>query len=80
MMLLMKRKLASYPCKNSKSLFSIHLIEHEDGCVSALSEWVGDGTNALEVGLEIMQKLEVAARLNPDRLAVQPLPNSNTYQ
>ena len=67
----------SYP---SKSLFSIHLIEGPDGRVSALAEWVGHGPNALDIGFEIMQKLELAALDHPDRLAVQPLQYCKNFQ
>jgi len=65
---------------NSKSLFSIHLIEQPDGRVSALAEWVGHGPNVLDIGFEIMQKLELAAREHPERLAVQPLARCENYQ
>jgi hypothetical protein len=66
--------------KNSKSLFSIHLIEQPDGRVSALAEWVGSGPNVMDIGFEIMQKLELAAREHPERLAVQPLARCENYQ
>jgi hypothetical protein len=69
------------PSKNSKkSLFSIHLIEGEDGRVSAIAEWVGHGPNVLDIGFEIMQKLELAARAHPERLVVQPLTHCVNYQ
>ena len=69
------------PSKNSnRSLFSIHLIEQPDGRVSALAEWVGHGPNALDIGFEIMQKLELAAREHPERLVVQPLTHCKNYQ
>lgn len=66
--------------KNSKSLFSIHLIEQPDGRVSALAEWVGSGPNVMDIGFEIMQKLELAALDHPERLAVQPLTYCKNYQ
>lgn len=66
--------------KNSKSLFSIHLIEGPDGRVSALAEWVGSGPNVLDIGFEIMQKLELAALNHPERLVVQPLARCENYQ
>lgn len=69
----------SSPSKNS-SLFSIHLIEQPDGRVSALAEWVGHGPNVLDIGFEIMQKLELAAREHPERLVVQPLTHCQNYQ
>lgn len=69
------------PSKNSKrSLFSIHLIEDEDGRVSAIAEMVGSGPNVIDIGFEIMQKLELASREHPEKLAVQPLTYCNNYQ
>ena len=70
----------SYLSKNQQSLFSIHLIEGPDGRVSALAEWVGHGPNVLDIGFEIMQKLELAAQAHPERLAVQPLTYCKNYQ
>ena len=67
----------SYP---SKSLFSIHLIEGPDGRVSAIAEMVGTGPNAIDIGMEIMQKLELASFDHPDRLAVQPMQFCKNYQ
>ncbi len=69
------------PSKNSnRSLFSIHLIEGEDGRVSAIAEMVGTGPNAIDIGFEIMQKLELASLDHPDRLSVQPLTYCKNYQ
>jgi hypothetical protein len=56
------------------------LIEGPDGRVSALAEWVGHGPNVLDIGFEIMQKLELAALDHPERLAVQPLTYCKNYQ
>ena len=69
------------PFKNSKkSMFSIHLIEDENGRVSAIAEMVGSGPNAIDIGFEIMQKLELASIDHPSRLAVQPLTYCKNYQ
>ena len=69
------------PSKNSKkTMFSIHLIEGEDGRVSAIAEMVGTGPNAIDIGFEIMQKLEMASFDHPERLAVQPLTYCKNYQ
>jgi hypothetical protein len=61
-------------------LFSIHLIEGPDGRVSAIAEMVGTGPNAIDIGMEIMQKLELASFDHPDRLAVQPMQFCKNYQ
>ena len=69
------------PSKNSKkTMFSIHLIEDEDGRVSAIAEMVGTGPNAIDIGFEIMQKLELASFDHPERLAVLPLTYCKNYQ
>jgi hypothetical protein len=56
------------------------LIEDENGRVSAIAEMVGAGPNAIDIGFEIMQKLELAAFDHPDRLAVQPIQFCKNYQ
>jgi hypothetical protein len=61
-------------------MFSIHLIEGEDGRVSAIAEMVGTGPNAIDIGFEIMQKLELASLDHPERLSVQPLSYCKNYQ
>jgi hypothetical protein len=67
--------------KNSKkTMFSIHLIEGDDGRVSVMAEAVGTGPNAYDIGFEIMQKLELASLDHPDRLAVQPMQFCKNYQ
>ena len=62
------------------NMFSIHLIEDENGRVSALAEMAGAGPNAIDIGFEIMQKLELASFDHPDRLAVQPIQFCKNYQ
>ena len=64
----------------NRSMFSIHLIEDENGRVSAIAEMVGAGPNAIDIGFEIMQKLELASFDHPDRIAVQPLTYCKNYQ
>jgi hypothetical protein len=56
------------------------LIEDENGRVSVITEAVGTGPNAYDIGFEIMQKLELASFDHPDRLAVQPLTYCKNYQ
>lgn len=64
--------------KNSQ--FTIQLIEGPNGRVSAIAEWVGSGPNVLDIGFEIMQKLELAALEHPERLTVQPITHCTNYQ
>jgi hypothetical protein len=56
------------------------LIEDENGRVSAIAETVGTGANAIDIGMEIMQKLELASFDHPDRLVVQSLTYCKNYQ
>ena len=71
----------SYQLKKfNRPAFTIQLIEDENGRVSVLADMVGTGPNAIEIGIEIMQNLELASIENPDRLAVQPLYCSKNYQ
>jgi hypothetical protein len=41
---------------------------------------VGTGPNAIDIGFEIMQKLELASLDHPDRLSVMPLTHCKNYQ
>ena len=76
-----KRKPVSYQSKKfNRPMFTIQLIEDENGRVSVLADMVGTGPNAIEIGMEIMQNLELASFENPDRLAVQPLNYCKNYQ
>ncbi len=63
-----------------KPMFTIHLIENEDGKVSVIAEMVGAGPNAINIGIEIMQKLEMASWDHPEKLLVQPITYCKNYQ
>lgn len=54
----------------SKSLFSIHLIEDEDGLVTVVAEMVGRGDKCLDIGSEIMNNLHQVERAYPELLNV----------
>lgn len=54
----------------NKALFSIHLIEDEDGFVTVVAEMVGRGDKSLDIGSEIMNNLHEAERGNPELLNV----------
>jgi hypothetical protein len=64
----------------TQTLFSIHLFEDEDGLVKVVCEAAGEGVNAYEIGIEVMANLKVAAQSWPERLAVQPLTFSTSWQ
>jgi len=62
----------------NKTLFSIHIIEHDDGRIYIMSECVGKGANAREVGLEILVNLEEAAQTFPEAISVAPFTYSES--
>jgi hypothetical protein len=53
-----------------KALFSIHLIEGDDGLVTVVAEMVGRGDKCLDIGSEIMNNLHEAERTHPELLNV----------
>lgn len=55
-----------------RSIFSITLAEDDTGFVYAMADHAGEGQMALEIGMEIMQNLVMAQKLNPQILSVQP--------
>lgn len=57
----------------NKTLFSIYIIEHEDGTISIMSECVGRGANAREIGHEIMANLTDASMSFPEAMRVSPI-------
>ena len=54
----------------NKALFSIHLIEDEEGLVTVVAEMAGKGDKCLDVGMEIVQNLREAERAYPELLNV----------
>lgn len=41
----------------NKKIFTIHLIENDDGCVRVVSDWTGQGDQVLSLGIEILDSL-----------------------
>ena len=39
------------------AMFSVHILEDEDGNVRVVSDWSGKGERCLNLGIEIMQSL-----------------------
>ena len=60
------------PLMTPKSIFNITLTEDESGLVYAMADHAGQSSMALEIGMEIMQNLVMAQKLNPQILSVQP--------
>lgn len=64
----------------SKSLFSIHLMEDEDGLVTVVAEMVGRGDKCLDIGSEIMGTLRQFERAHPDVVNVTGIRPSEYVQ
>ena len=63
-----------------KTVFLIQLIQDDDGPVRAVSEAVGTGARAYEIGIEIMANLKAASYEHPEMIAVQSLEYSTQWQ
>ena len=42
---------------NHPAMFSVHILEDEDGNIRVVSDWSGKGERCLSLGIEIMQSL-----------------------
>ena len=42
---------------NQLAMFSVHILEDEDGNIRVVSDWSGKGERCLNLGIEIMQSL-----------------------
>jgi len=56
-----------------KQIFSVYILEDEDGSVRVLASSQGVPGKAFEVGLEIMANLKAAECEHPDLLTVSPI-------
>lgn len=64
-----------------KTLFSIHLMQDEEGGISVMAEAGGDQPEVYEIGIEILSNLKAAAVCNPHmNMRVQPLTYSELLQ
>lgn len=64
-----------------KTLFSIHLMQDEEGGISVMAEAGGDQPEVYEIGIEILSNLKAAAVCNPHmNIRVQPLNYCETVQ
>lgn len=64
----------------NKALFSIHLIEDDDGLVTVVAEMAGRGDKCLDIGSEIMNNLHEAERGHPELLNVTGIRASQYFQ
>ena len=64
-----------------KTLFSIHLMQDEDGRISIVSDAAGPQPEVYQIGIEIMANLKAAAECNPHmNMRVEPLTYCETLQ
>lgn len=78
---LMDKRRDLYPSASpSKGLFSIYLIEHEDGTMSVISESVGKAANAVALGIDLMMTLEEVASFSAGNIRIQSHHQSPSYQ
>jgi hypothetical protein len=52
------------PRQLSKTVFSIHLSETEDGLVIVHADCVEGGDNALSIGMDLLQSLSLMGRVH----------------
>ena len=57
--------------KPASTLFALFLMEDEDGNVTARSDFVGEGKNAFDLGMEIMGNLYFLESMNRKHLRVE---------
>lgn len=57
--------------KPATSLFALFLMEDEDGNVTARSDYVGQGENAFDLGMEIIGSLHMLEARNRKHLRVE---------
>lgn len=56
--------MANIPIRGlTKTVFSIHLSETEDGLVVVHADCVAGGDNALSIGMDLLQSLNVMGRI-----------------
>jgi len=57
--------------KPATTLFALFLMEDEDGNVTARSDFVGQGENAFDLGMEIIGNLQFLESINRKHLRVE---------
>ena len=62
------------------SLFTIHLMEDEDGHVVVMGEFVGEGERAFSLGLDILEGLRTLENYGSTGLTVQTPVMSDYFQ
>jgi len=56
---------------NQTAMFSVHILEDEDGNIRVVSDWSGKGERCLSLGIEIMQSLSAIQPFTEGALSLQ---------
>lgn len=56
---------------NHPAMFSVHILEDEDGNIRVVSDWSGKGERCLSLGIEIMQSLADIQPLTEGALSLE---------
>jgi hypothetical protein len=56
---------------NHPAMFSVHILEDEDGNIRVVSDWSGKGERCLSLGIEIMQSLSAIQPFTEGALSLE---------
>ena len=56
---------------NHQAMFSVHILEDEDGNICVVSDWSGKGERCLSLGIEIMQSLSAIQPFTEGALSLE---------
>ena len=56
---------------NQLAMFSVHILEDEDGNIRVVSDWSGKGERCLSLGIEIMQSLSAIQPFTEGALSLE---------
>ena len=56
---------------NHLAMFSVHILEDEDGNIRVVSDWSGKGERCLSLGIEIMQSLSAIQPFTEGALSLE---------
>ena len=56
---------------NRPAMFSVHILDDEDGNIRVVSDWSGKGERCLSLGIEIMQSLSAIQPFTEGALSLE---------
>jgi hypothetical protein len=56
--------------KPARTLFAIFLMEDEDGRITVRSDYIGQGKNSFDIGVDILERLQFLSR-HSDKLRIE---------